>query len=417
MVSVPNPKEIITPDFVDRAFPAAVRRPLPAAHGLRILYSGPRDTTCLQRAVSLRKLGAEVVHVRSGIPAMSALSYPLLRIANRIKRHPDLYFANSRLIQAARRSQFDIVWIDKGLWLRPATLRRLRALLPDARMIAYSPDDMCNPSNQSRRYLESIALYDLHVTTKSYNVDELTALGAKQMLYVDNAYERSVHRPISLADEERAELGAEVGFVGRYESDRAEMIWRLAEAGLRVTVRGPEWARYFGETHRNLTVVDGHVSPEKYARVINATRVNLGFLSKDNRDRQTTRSVEIPACRALLLAERTDEHQRLFREGSEAEFFGSFDELLAKCRHYLAHEHERRRIAEGGYRRCVLGGYSNEGRLLQVIEAAMADEFSWNPNADSAKQPPIRQGSSRSRRGRERRSLSRQPAATKSRKF
>jgi hypothetical protein len=62
---------------------------------LRIFYTGPQDGTCLQRAESLRSMGAEVVHVRSGIPTGADPSYQFLLVANRIKRHPDFYFANS----------------------------------------------------------------------------------------------------------------------------------------------------------------------------------------------------------------------------------------------------------------------------------------------------------------------------------
>ena len=68
-----------------------------------------------------------------------------------------------------------------------------------------------------------------------------------------------------------------------------------------------------------------------------------------------------------MLAERTDEHARLFVEGREAEFFASTEELLAKCRYYLEHEDERRRIAEAGLRRCREGRYDNQGRLQTVL--------------------------------------------------
>lgn len=346
------------------------RQPRPA-EGLRILYSGPPDGTCLQRAESLRSLGAEVVHVRSGIPSGTDPSYPLLRVAHQFKRHPDLYFANSRLLRIAKRSNFDIVWIDKGLWLRPRTLRLLRAALPEARMVSYSGDDMGNPGNQSKRYFDSLPLYDLHVTTKSYNVAELEALGAREMLFLDNSYDPAIHRPLELCDKERVQFGAEVGFVGAYEAERADLMLRLAEAGIPVTVRGPKWVRFLKASHPNLRVLGEWMDSDTYPRSINATKINLGFLRKVNRDLQTTRSIEIPACRAFLLAERTDEHRRLFREGIEAEFFDGFDELLEKCRHYLAHESERLRIAERGHRRCILGGYSYEGRLLNVVDRLM----------------------------------------------
>jgi spore maturation protein CgeB len=69
-----------------------------------------------------------------------------------------------------------------------------------------------------------------------------------------------------------------------------------------------------------------------------------------------------------MLAERTDEHLGLFAEGAEAEFFEGSKELLTKCRHYLAHDDEHRRIAEAGFARCLRGGYDNKGRLRRVLD-------------------------------------------------
>ena len=338
--------------------------------GLRVLYTGPTDGTAYQRARSLRTLGAEVDHIRSGIPTDGTPTHSMLRVANQFKQHSDLYFANSRLLRRAREREFDLIWVDKGLWLRPHTLRRLRALQPRARIVSYSPDDMGNPGNQSQRYLESLSLYDLHVTTKSYNVLELQALGAREVLYAENAYDPRVHRPMKLSDEDNR-YRAEVGFVGAFEEHRSELLLRLAKAGIPVRVRGPEWKRHFKKSHSNLEVIDEWLDDETYPRVINATKINLGFLRKCNRDLQTQRSIEIPACRGFMLAERTAEHARLFQEGEEAEFFEGFEELLAKCRHYLRHDEERQRIAEGGRRRCVDSGYSNEQRLISILGHAM----------------------------------------------
>ena len=104
-----------------------------------------------------------------------------------------------------------------------------------------------------------------------------------------------------------------------------------------------------------------------YASAISAFRINLCFLRKANRDRVTTRSVEIPACGGFMLAERTEEHLALFEEDVEAAYFSNDDELLDKARWYLAHEGARARVAEAGRRRCWSGSYTYERRLEEVL--------------------------------------------------
>ena len=58
------------------------------AMGLRILYSGPLNGTSLQRAEHLRALGADFIHVRSGLPTVEDPTFQFHSLANRIKRPP-----------------------------------------------------------------------------------------------------------------------------------------------------------------------------------------------------------------------------------------------------------------------------------------------------------------------------------------
>jgi spore maturation protein CgeB len=106
---------------------------------------------------------------------------------------------------------------------------------------------------------------------------------------------------------------------------------------------------------------------DDYAKAICASKISIGLLSRKAPDNITTRSLEIPACGTFMLAERTQEHLKYFREGEEAEFFEGEKELLEKCRYYLAHEEVRKRIAAAGRQACLTSGYSYHDRMREMM--------------------------------------------------
>jgi spore maturation protein CgeB len=158
-----------------------------------------------------------------------------------------------------------------------------------------------------------------------------------------------------------------VGFIGAYERERAESILFLAKNGVSIRVWGQGWNKKNYLSHPNIKIENMPLWGEDYAKAICSFGINLNFLRRVNRDLQTTRSIEIPACGGFMLAERTDEHLRLFDEGKEAEFFDSDEELLDKVRYYLAHEDELRLIARAGRERCLKGGYSYQERMGKLF--------------------------------------------------
>jgi spore maturation protein CgeB len=95
--------------------------------------------------------------------------------------------------------------------------------------------------------------------------------------------------------------------------------------------------------------------------------VNIGLVSKWNRSHTASRTFQIPALGGFLLHERNELVTRYFEEGVEAEFFASDAELLEKCRYYVAHPDERRRIGEAGRRRCVEAGYFEPDRVRAIL--------------------------------------------------
>lgn len=339
-----------------------------------IVYCGNlwQGSTSLMRMQALERLGHTVVGIDTTYHprGLQGLMYRMARKAGRLM---DAVGANDALIAAVAKHKPSVVWIDKGLSIEARTLRELLHRRPPVKLVHYSLDDMGRKHNQSRQYLEATPAYHLHVTTKSFNVDELRAMGARAVLFVNNAYCPLTHRRQPVNSEDARLLGGPVGFIGAFERERANAIWFLVTNGVPVRVWGEGWGNGWKKwaafhRHPGLKVEDRAVFGTEYAKATCSFNVNLAFLRKLNRDLQTTRSVEIPACGGFILAERTAEHQQLFQEGVEADFFSDDEELLRKCRYYLTHPEERSQIARAGCARCTRSDYSYDRQLYDVLE-------------------------------------------------
>lgn len=344
----------------------------------RILFVGPlvKGSTSLQRCQTFRRMGHEVLAIDL-LPqpwAMLALTYPY-RAANRMGGPHDFAGANRKLLSIHPAFAPHILWVEQGLALEARVIQALKKRWPQTVLLNYSGDDMFNPRQQSRQWRACLSLYDLHVTTKNHNLPELIEAGARAVYHVDKAFDPKVHRPMSLTSEDLARYGGDVGFIGWPEAERASSMLHLARNGVPVRVWGPWRSARVRYRHPNLRIEGRALWSDDYARALSAFRINLCFLRKANRDRHTTRSVEIPACGGFMLAERTNEHLALFEEDKEAVYFSSDDELLDKTRWYLQHEDARVRIAEAGRLRCWLGGYTYEQRLAQVLKHLSTRQF------------------------------------------
>lgn len=326
------------------------------------------SNTCLHRNWALKKCG-EVVEVDSTYKGSSFL----YRVINAmfVRLRLPVYFPshslNKQIVETFRNGKFDVVWIDKGVFVSAKALKTLKALSPSTVIVGYSPDNMAERHNQSQDFLDSFPYYDYYVTTKSYTVDTLKRMGVENIIFVNNAYEASFHHPYDISPAEKKRLGGKVGFIGSWEKERCESILFLTQNGVPVRVwGGGKWLEYKGK-YPLLQIEDCGLYSEDYNKALSAFDISLCFLRKINFDLQTTRTMEIPACKSLLMAERTVEHERLFKDGEEAAFFSSNQELLDKCKYYLSRPAECKRVTENGYLRCVNSGYSNDVMVRSIL--------------------------------------------------
>lgn len=292
----------------------------------------------------------------------------LERVFQKLKLPLDKDNINIRLLKQIKSQKYDKVFIPKGNFIFPSTLRKIKHSYPQIKLIHWSHDDMTTWHNKSLYFHFGLKYYDLVVSTKSYNLDKLKHQGANKLLYTTKVYSEKYHKPCNNCQDVNKKH--EVLFIGHSEKERFKSMLYLAENGIKVNIYGPGWdKKEFKNTNKNLIIHNQQLIGNEYAQSISCSKISLCFLRKLNKDLHTSRSIEIPACKGFMIAERTTEHKELFEENKEAVYFDNDEELLEKVKYYLNHNEKRKEIAENGYQRCLSSGYEYKQMLLKIINA------------------------------------------------
>jgi spore maturation protein CgeB len=287
----------------------------------------------------------------------------LYRIMWRLKFPIDTKGHNELIKEYVDSGKINTIMIIKGNHIKPSTLKYAKRA--NIKLLSWSDDDMFNRDNRSYYYDWGLKYYDMVITQKSYNcnLNELPALGAKYVFFRNKAYDKDTHR---LYDCSNGKYNFDVLFIGHFEEERYKSILYLAENGVKVDIFGPAWGKY-KSINKNLMIHDKMLVAEEYANALSCAKISLCFLRKVNRDLQTSRTMEIPACGGFMLAERTNEHLKLFKEDEEAAYFNSNEELLEKTRYYLENEERRKIVANNGRLRCERSSYSYDDRAQEIV--------------------------------------------------
>jgi len=351
---------------------------------LNILYIGPIGGTCLDRANALRRLGHEVTHMdlRTMLPKTSWVD----RVTWHLGGHLLAPLLMLKLRKALNDQQYDVCWVDGGEWVTPKVIKLLRQYAK--KIVNYSIDDPLGLRDgaRNRAYRQSLSEYDLCVVMREKNVSEAKAHGAKSVMRVFMTADEITHAPRDLTEEDCKQWSSEVFFLGTWMPERGAFLLKLINMDVPLTIQGsnwhkaPEWSKlrpyWRGES----------IAGDDYAKAIQCAKVNLGLLSKGNRDLHTTRSSEIPALGGLFCAERTSEHVNLYEEGKEALFWKDAKECALMCKSALADESRRQAIAKAGQQRLKQNSLFNEPVMQSIIASIDFSEKSQQAfNADLKK--------------------------------
>jgi len=169
----------------------------------------------------------------------------------------------------------------------------------------------------------------------------------------------------------------DVSFVGtthlevrtyRYKS-LEHLLFPLIRAGIRTEVWGRNWQRMKEHLEQEFGVSvpadwdHGYLPFERTAEVYHSSKIMLGVQNAE--DQVTQRTFEILGSGAFMIASRTAELTRLFREGEEIVLTSSPEETLELVDYYLRHREERLAIGRRA-REAVLRKHTFAHRLQAV---------------------------------------------------
>ena len=159
----------------------------------------------------------------------------------------------------------------------------------------------------------------------------------------------------------------DVLFIGTYEKIRLDVFEYLSENGIKVAIFGNGWENKLVK-NKNLKIYKKPLLKKEYVNAIQEAKVNISFLRKIQDDTQTMRTFEIPACGGFMITERTNCHERIFKEGYESIYFENKLELLEKIKYYLNNEDKRKKIIENGLKRLSFNDtYSGKIKIIENL--------------------------------------------------
>ena len=287
--------------------------------------------------------------------------------------------AHELMLEARRlHQQFhpDLLFVFKGQWVRPEIVLYCRS--HNTKAVNFYPD--VSFLVHGKYIPKTLPHYDHIFTTKSFGRDDMRrALGVQNISLLLHGYDPEIHRPIELGPEDQTNFRCDVAFIGTWSPKKERLMAELVAAlpGLNLRIYGNQWDKRV-TNQLDQAVVGYGVTGDDYVKAICGAKICLGLLSEARKgassgDLVTSRTFQIPACRSLMLHERTIEVTECFREDLEAIFFSTPAEMVQKIRFYLERDPLVKQIAWAGFNRAV-SDHSIDRRMQQVLN--------WHESAD-----------------------------------
>jgi hypothetical protein len=232
-------------------------------------------------------------------------------------------------------------------------------------------DNPFNPSLASSWFTKALPEYDVVFNPRRSNIDDLRAAGCRDVRYLRFAYAPEIHFPEKPANQaECAKFDSELFFAGAADRDRIDYMALLIQKGVRLALYGSFWDRYSPTRSVALGVADAATARKAVA----GGKAALCLVRRANRDGHCMRTFELPAMRACMVVEDTEEHREIFGpDGECVVYFQTAEDMLAGVRRLVADDEARTRLADACYKRICGGRNTYQDRLVEMLRYLKAD--------------------------------------------
>lgn len=360
---------------------------------MNLLYLGDSNinSTSFHRADALRRLGHNVI-----------VEDPYLIFYRQLASRwiaPMHWYTGYKFIQnqiapwiatiGKENPGIDLIWIDSGELFGEKSLKILKSL--NCPVVLYNIDDPTGKRDGKRfnTLLKAISQYNLIAVVREETKRECERLGNSNVMRVFRSYDEIAHRPFENIQEIQAEFRSDVAFIGTWmrNEDRDQFLLELKKRSVPLSIWGDRWQKssYWNELKSSYR--GKALGGRNYVAALQGAKICLGLLSKGNRDLHTTRSLEVPFAGGLLCAERTNEHQMMYKENYEAVYWSNAEECAEVCKMLLMNENRREEIRIAGMERVRENRSGNEDickSIINMISSGDTTDYSSQPQILSA---------------------------------
>jgi len=277
----------------------------------------------------------------------------IYKVFNKILKKIIFKRINDNFLSIAKKTNYEFILILKGVEIKLSTIKKLKE--HDNFLINWSPDHYYNDLNSSNDLKCSLQFYDLIISPRTHLFDFYRSKGVKNLLHIDWYLNASLQYPIN--HNKVPHYLYDISFIGNWSPKREKYISCLSKYNVKIW--GGGWKKASRKFKKNFSISNPIFFPEM-SKIINSSKINLNFLTTENKDTSNFRNYELLAAKGFQLSEYSNFLNSQFEEKKHLIFFRDEIELKKQIDYYLKHDQEREQIRNQGY------NYSLSNNFLSI---------------------------------------------------